>query len=181
MSQQPGRPQTLAEAVARIKARATRIDLPRALAIGGASGIVLGFGLILLAWYGAAHTPFLFEQVPYMISGGLLGVALVFVGGFLYFAFWMTRSIQESRAQAKRTADVLDKIHGLLASGAVFGAAAEAGAPSTNGEYVVTEKGTMFHRRDCTVVAGREDLRVVSAESGLEPCKVCDPLGTVAN
>jgi hypothetical protein len=175
-------PQTFAERVAKIKARAARIDLPRALMVGGAVAIVLGFGLILLAWYGAAHTPFLFEQVPYMISGGLLGLGLVFLGAFLYFAFWLSRLILENRTQSKRTADLLDKIHGLLASGAVFGAAAEAGAPgSTNGEFVVTEKGTLFHRRDCMAVAGREDLRQVSAESGLEPCKVCDPLGTVAN
>lgn len=179
MSSQP--PLTFAERVARIKARAARIDLPRALMIGGATAVPLGFVLILLAWYGAAHTPFLFEQVPYMISGGLLGLGLVFLGAFLYFAYWLSRQILENRGQSKRTADLLEKIHGLLASGAVFGAAAEAGVQGTNGEFVVTKKGTMFHRRDCMVVAGREDLRVVSEDSGLEPCRVCDPLGAATN
>ena len=33
----------------------------------------LGLVLVLVGWYGAARTPNLFEQVPYMISGGILG------------------------------------------------------------------------------------------------------------
>jgi hypothetical protein len=53
----------------------------------------------------------------------------------------------------------------------------EASSASPNGEYVTTEKGTMFHRPDCTVVADRTDLRRVSADTKLRPCKICDPLG----
>ena len=36
----------------------------------------LGVVFVLLAWYGAAHTTRVFEQIPYMISGGLLDTQL---------------------------------------------------------------------------------------------------------
>ena len=49
----------------------------------GMALIVFGFVCILLGWYGAAHSPYLYQEVPYLISGGLLGVALVIGGGML--------------------------------------------------------------------------------------------------
>ena len=46
------------------------------------AGIVapLGLVLVLLGYHGASQTPYVFEQVSYLISGGLLGLALVFLG-----------------------------------------------------------------------------------------------------
>ncbi|HWL66444.1 MAG TPA: hypothetical protein VNP73_10765, partial [Actinomycetota bacterium] len=42
--------------------------------------------------------------------------------------------------------------------------------------FVVTAGGTMFHRPDCKLVTGRDDLReVAAAEDGLKPCKLCSP------
>lgn len=164
----------LSGAVSKIRARAGKIDAPRLLMLGGAILMPLGLGLIGVAWYGAAHTPFLFEQVPYLISGGLLGLGVSIVGGFLYFAYWLTLLIRDNRAQSRRLADTLDGIRSHFAK---EGLDAGVGA-STNGEYVTTEKGTMFHRPDCTVVADRTDLRRVAADTNLRPCKICDPLGS---
>ena len=42
---------------------------------------------------------------------------------------------------------------------------------------VATARGTMAHRRDCVVVAGKADLRPVGPGDGLAPCKLCDPYG----
>ena len=36
--------------------------------------------------------------------------------------------------------------------------------------------GTMFHRPDCRLVAGKDDVRPVSADADLKPCRICDPL-----
>ena len=97
---------------------------------------------------------------PYLISGGLLGLAVAVVGGLFYFSYWITRQIQETRRQGDETAESLRQIRDLLASGAVSAAGASAKASATgNGSYVATEKGTMFHKPDCVVVAGRDDLR----------------------
>lgn len=163
--------------VAQMRSRDNKGRPERWLMIAGGGGVVVGLLAIVLGWVGASRTPYIFEQTPYLISGGLLGLAVATVGGLFYFAYWVTRQIQESRRQADETADALRQIRDLLASGAVSAAAGSAKPSTGNGSYVATEKGTMFHRPDCVVVAGRNDLRTVDPEAeGFEPCRVCDPL-----
>jgi hypothetical protein len=102
-------------------------------------------------------------------------LGLVFAGGFLYFAYWMTRLARDVRGQSRQTNHLLDEIAELLAAN--LRAATSDGAASTNGSYVATKNGTMFHKPDCALVAKRGDLRNVSGkEPGMEPCKICDPL-----
>jgi len=168
----------LRSAVGRLRTRGGRPrEIERWLMLAGAAMIVVGIPVILLGWFGAARTPYVFEQVPYLISGGLLGLALAVVGGLLYFAYWVTRQIQETRRQTEETNSALSQIRDLLASGAAANAAASPHAVTGNGAFVATSKGSMFHRSDCVVVAGRDDLIVVESDApGLEPCKICDPL-----
>jgi hypothetical protein len=152
--------------------RTRGLPLDRVLLITGGILLPLGLILILVGWYGASHTPWLFEQIPYAVSGGLLGAALVIAGGFFYFGYWLTRVVEETRRQTDLLASMLDRLGG-------------AGAASGNGSsgvgasgLVATATGTMLHRPDCPVVAGKDGLRRVSAGTkGFDPCKICDPLG----
>jgi hypothetical protein len=164
------------------KLRIRRISLPmeRWLMVIGGGMMVAGVAAIILGWYGAAHTPFDFEQVPYLISGGLLGLALTVLGGLFYFAYWLTRQIQENRTQSDTTAQALARIAELLAGGSNGSRTAAGGNGGVkSGEFVATATGTMIHRPDCAVVVGRKGLRSVSPDDpGLEPCKLCDPLGS---
>lgn len=144
----------------------------------------LGLILVLIGWYGAAHTPNLFEQVPYLISGGLLGVALVVLGGFLYFAHWLTQLIKETRAHANVMSTALERLEELLAHqvarpelDGVADAAPTVGVRRTlvaAPALVATAKGTMMHRPNCVIVAGKEGLRAVDESAGLAPCKLCE-------
>src|SRR3954454_15730172 len=59
--------------------------------------MILGLGLILLGWIGAAHSTLIEEQLPYLISGGLLGLALAVIGGLTLFSHWLTVMIREAR------------------------------------------------------------------------------------
>lgn len=76
------------------------------------AGIVAPFGIVvvILGWWGASRTPYSFEQVPYLISGGLLGLALVFLGSFFYFAHWMTQLVREHREQSRAILAALERI-----------------------------------------------------------------------
>ena len=154
------------------------------------SGVLLPLGLmvIVLGWYGAAHTPYLFEQVPYLISGGLVGLALVLGGGLCSFGSWIARSAQLQRQSLAEVVALLGDIRAELASGP---AAAEAvtvptrprRAAAGNGlgkgaAFVATSGGSMLHRPECSVVVGREDLHRVKLSSGLAPCGLCDPLSS---
>jgi hypothetical protein len=143
------------------------------LVIGGTL-LPLGVILVLLGWRGAASTPLVFEQTSYLISGGLLGLALVFAGGFIYFAYWLTLLVRESRTGRTELIAVLNRVEQLLAEGA-SGPATRRGTSLTS--LVATRNGTMFHRTDCAAVEGKEGLRAVTADTaGLTACKLCNPV-----
>jgi len=148
------------------------------LAIISAILLPLGIALILLGWYGAAHTPYLFEQVPYLISGGLLGVGLAVVGGLVYFGSWVARGAAEQRRQGEEVAGLLKEIREELRARPTEPSAKRSPAAANGhaGDLVATAKGGMLHRPDCAVVAGRTDLRHVSTSEGLTPCTLCAPL-----
>jgi len=158
-------------------------SLDRVLLVVGGVLIPLGLLLIILGWVGSSRTPFVFEQVPYVISGGLLGLALVFGGGFVYFAYWQTRALRDARDNQRQLVAALDEIKVLLGGSTTngFGSSrAAAGVTATSDQFVSTEKGTMFHRADCPVTQGREKLRTVRGdEPGLRPCGICNPLVSV--
>jgi hypothetical protein len=164
--------------------RATFSLSDRWLLYVGGTLLPLGVVLVLLGWYGASHTVLLFEQVPYLISGGLLGVSLVIAGGFTYFAYWLTLLVRENRTTREDLQAVLLRMEDLLQAQSQpqsrrqsqpQGRRGAAAAP----ELVATKTGTMVHRPDCVAVDGRDNLRSVTAGTpGLTPCKLCDPLGS---
>jgi hypothetical protein len=90
-------------AVERLSERAHSTQLLRMLVLPGAFLLLAGFVLMFLGWYGAAHTARQIEQIPYLISGGFVGLGLVFVGALtLACALWMSmlqRFAAEQRAQ----------------------------------------------------------------------------------
>src|SRR3954469_18900461 len=185
------RQERLAGRVGKLRTRSGSRNLDRWLLLIGGALMPLGFLLIILGWVGASHTPLLFEQIPYMISGGLLGIALVFAGGFVYFAYWMTLLVRESRTAREDLQASLSRLENppangreeRLASGAMIGggfaAAHDDSAESYNGHtsFVATATGTMIHRPDCVAVANRDGLRAVSPDTpGYTACGLCEPL-----
>lgn len=178
-SESIGRLDRLGDAVGNLKG-GLRIDGDRIQLIAGGVLAVLGLVAIVLGWYGASHTGFGFEQTPYLISGGLLGLALVFLGGFVYFSYWVTRLVRDSRAQSERASQVLDQIAETLNGAALGDGGRSSRGRSTRGgaTFVATRNGSQFHRPDCPVVAGRQGTRRVSGTAkGMTPCRICDPLG----
>ena len=65
------------------------------------AGGLMSFGVcvILLGWYGAAQSTLTEEQIPYLISGGILGAALALIGAICLLAHWLTVLIREARAR----------------------------------------------------------------------------------
>jgi len=168
-------------------------DGVRTLRVGGATvqlserillvigGIVapLGLVIILLGYLGVANTPYEFEQNSYLISGGIFGLSLVFLGAFFYFAHWMTQLVKEHRVHSEAMLEALQRLQDEVAhlSDARVGQA----GPGGNGyrpepeQFVATAHGTMAHVPGCVVVAGKRDLKQVTPADGLEPCKLCEP------
>jgi hypothetical protein len=69
-----------------------RIDLRNTWQILAGSILVpLGVVFILMAWYGAAHTAYVQQQIPYLVSGSFAGLGCLILGGLLYWAHWLYR------------------------------------------------------------------------------------------
>ena len=77
--------------------------------------MVLGLSLILLGWIGAAHSTLIEEQVPYLISGGLLGLVLVIAGGFCYFGFFLARILSTNREMLDALLRLEDRVDAIEA------------------------------------------------------------------
>jgi len=111
----------LKEDVGKLRIRGGSARMEQQFKIGGALLIPIGLVLIFLAWLGASDTVFVDEQMSYLISGGLLGLALVMTGGFLYLRYWLARErywlarlTTEQEQQAQEVVEVLRRIEGLL-------------------------------------------------------------------
>jgi hypothetical protein len=73
-----------------------------------ASSVLVGLGLVGLGWRGAAALLFVPFQVPYLVSGGVLGLAAVGGGlALLVVHLDRTEAAQERREVAALQRDVL--------------------------------------------------------------------------
>ena len=87
---------------------------------------VIGVVLIVVAWWNASGSKYVADQMPMLISGGLLGLALIMVGIglFLRFSlarilrFWLARLVVEQQAQTDRIVEALAKVEAATRDGA---------------------------------------------------------------
>ncbi|HEX9775892.1 MAG TPA: hypothetical protein VGB83_09985 [Actinomycetota bacterium] len=138
--------------------------------------ICLGFIMIGVAWNGAASRDCIQCQFPYVISGGLGGLGLIVAGASLLL-------FEAGRRMLTRLEQKLDALQQPALPAAA--PATNGGAPkatAANGRVIVGRSS--FHRPDCRLVEGKEDMDAASPDEaialGLQPCRVCDPLSAAA-
>ena len=197
----------LAAAISRVRVRpGFNLPVERILLAAAVVLFPLGLIFILLGWEGAAHNGHTYAQIDYLISGGLFGLGLSVAGGFMYFGYWLSRQLNDSRRQNGLTLQALGRIEELLdaqlnsrvapgpfAPLPANGASNRNGTPpapvpadTPTGEVAVpllmaTPKGSLLHRPECPVVARRDDLRQVAAGTdGFGYCTMCDAAGVLA-
>lgn len=142
----------------------------------GAVLMPLGILTICLGWYGVAHAHYEYNQMPYVVSGGLLGLGFTFAGGFLYFGAWLAKVAADQRDSARQLSDTMlvlaDVVSRSGGAGEPTAAMVDAGAVPV----LAGAAGTTVHRRDCALIAHRDDLHVLTGhEAGLTTCRVCRP------
>jgi hypothetical protein len=112
----PTRLRRLGAAIDRARPSRSGRNIRKWMEMIGMALIVFGFVCILLGWYGAAHSPYLYQEVPYLISGGLLGVALVIGGGIFVRSAWSMRQVEEDRRNALAIVRSVDRLERILRS-----------------------------------------------------------------
>ena len=131
----------------------------------------LGIVIILLGYYGVANSIYDFEREAYQVSGGFLGLGVTFLGGFLYFGAWLARIAYDNQQASGRLADTLL----VLADVTSRAAATHEPAADVQALPVTAGDGTTLHRRDCALIAHRQDLHPGGGRTGLTSCRVCKP------
>lgn len=137
--------------------------------------LVAGIVFVLLGWYGAANTNILTEQIPYLISGGLLGVALIIVAGFFASSMSLERENRELRRQMERA------MEGMAAGGQprlTVVSSSRNPSPSSVGGVIIVPGGRSYHQAGCPIVEGKDGTELALEEavaSGFAVCKLCGP------
>jgi hypothetical protein len=138
--------------------------------LGGKLGLAFclaGLAAIWAGWNGAASYNDIRKQFPYLISGGVSGLALVLIGVGLMI-------IQSQRADRVQLEANLTELRVVLERLTGTPAAVD---PQLEDSFVVAGPGA-YHRPTCKLVAGR-DLRKMTPEqaaaAGLDPCRTCGP------
>jgi len=151
------------------------VDVDRRVRLGRVLGMIFvtgGFILIGLAWNGASGQNLIQAQFPYLLSGGIMGLALVILGGTL----WMLSTI---RGERQVLTEKVDEMIQLLARNL-----ARTGAPTTvasfpgSDQQVVATKDA-YHLDGCRILEGKTNLVPLTVAQaiaeGLAACRVCDP------
>ena len=132
--------------------------------------LAAGIIFVILGWYGAAHTNILTEQIPYLISGGLLGLGLIIVAGVLAAGAIQERSNDDLRREIAQALTA-------MGSGAPD-RGVRTDAFSSNGHNVyVVPGGRSFHQPGCPILEGKEGVQELEPSqalaSGYAACKLC--------
>lgn len=174
-------------------------------ALGGAL-VVAGFVVVVIGWAGASRTVLVAGQIPYLLSGGLIGLGLVFLGGFLYFGHWVAVLVRESRERgAEDREDLalvrdslvqiqrsLNALAGALSAPPVASAPAGqavtftrpvpavtarlAGADGTEGTAGLEDTAPVLLATPTGTMAHRPGCRAVAGKANLRPVSVSDGL-----
>ncbi len=153
--------------------------------------MLVGFLQILLAWDGAASVDFIQGQFPYLLSGGVPGLALIVIGaGMEYIQAVRQFSAKRARQMAALNVAVAKLVkhgrdngglgqpaHGAsspatapVAAPVPVGVAAPVPAGSAGGAATAADLATQqvvavrssFHTPQCHLVTGRDDMAALT-------------------
>lgn len=131
--------------------------------LAGAGAVAL-----FLGWYGVSGQALTAKQLPYLVSGGLAGMALFLIAG----VFLATDDIRRQFTRLTALEHKIDDLYALFVD-----TTAAAAGPTT--PLVALPGGVSYHRPDCGLIAGKDQAAELAAgqvaQRGLRPCRLCEP------
>ena len=141
--------------------------------------IAIGALLLIAGYLGVSREVIVARQIPYLVSGGLVGLAAIALGGRLL----LIEDLRRDSGRLDRLEKAVQELHQVLLY------RPDAPSPSTakstaNGaatvKLLVLPGGESFHRPECPVVGDKSTGRSVTLETakrkGLHACPLCQPL-----
>ncbi|MBW5422350.1 hypothetical protein GKQ77_12375 [Streptomyces sp. BG9H] len=128
-----------------------------------------GAVLCVIGWYGVSGERFAERQLPYLASCTVPGAALIIAGAVLL-----------THGRSALAAARVEELYGLLVAVEPATAPERGLAPvATSDELRTVPGGTLWHRADCPLVAGRAEAAPADtttlARGALTPCPICAP------
>ncbi|GAB2749761.1 hypothetical protein [Streptomyces bullii] len=154
--------------------RTARLRTVRPVLLAGWAALAAGAVLCVLGWYGVSGERYAERQLPYLASCTIPGAALIIAGAVLL-----------AHGRGSPAGERVEELYGLLVSaepvdGDETGRAADAPL-AISGEMLMVPGGTLWHRADCPLVAGKVEAVPVDsklvASGELGPCPICEPAG----
>jgi uncharacterized membrane protein len=109
--------QTFTEEIGELKLRGARADRERWLLAIGTVALVAGVALAVVGGFQASGTTEVGDQLAFLATGTLIGLALVIAGAALFarfMRFWLVRLVHEHRTETDRTIEALKRIEDKL-------------------------------------------------------------------
>lgn len=137
----------------------------------------LGALALFLGWYGVSGQTLTAKQIPYLVSGGLTGIALIVLAG----VFLATEDVRRQLSRLDRVEEQVAQLHALFVDEMADAAATRASAAAATDADVLLAlpNGTSYHRPGCALVTGKTTALAVGPaqvrDRGLRPCRVCAP------
>ncbi|KAA0931817.1 hypothetical protein [Streptomyces apricus] len=152
--------------------RTARLRQARPVLWAGWAALAAGAVLCVLGWYGISGERYAERQLPYLASCTVPGAALIVAGAILL-----------THGRTALAGSRVEELYALLVAAGPDGTDGDeeaAAAPvAVSGDLRMVPGGTLWHRADCPLVAGRPealpvDSRVL-AGGDLGPCPICGP------
>jgi len=114
--------QTFTEEIGELKLRGARADRERWLLAIGTVALVAGVALAVIGGFQASGTTEVGDQLAFLATGTLIGLALVIAGAALFvrysiarfMRFWLVRLVHEHRSETDRMIGALKDIESRL-------------------------------------------------------------------
>ncbi len=154
--------------------RTSRLRTVHPVLWAGWAALAAGAVLCVVGWYGVSGERFAERQLPYLASCTVPGAALI-----------VSAAVLLAHARGSIAATRVEELYGLLVAAEpadVDETGQTALAPlAVSGELLMVPGGTLWHRADCPLVAGKAEAVPVDsklvASGELGPCPICEPTG----
>lgn len=141
--------------------------------------IAIGAILLLAGYLGVSREVIVARQIPYLVSGGLVGLAAITLGGRLL----LIEDLRRDSGRLDRLEKAVQELHRVLLyrpDAPSLGEAAATANGAAPTKLLVLPGGESFHRADCPVVGDKATGRTVTIETaqrkGLHACPLCQPV-----
>ncbi|MFF5368487.1 hypothetical protein [Streptomyces sp. NPDC013187] len=152
--------------------RTSRLRTVHPVLWAGWAALAAGAVLCVVGWYGVSGERYAERQLPYLASCTIPGAALIIAGAVLL-----------ARGRESIAATRVEELYHLLVAAEPDepeGTGRAALAPlAVSGDLLMVPGGTLWHRADCPLVAGKAEAVPVDSklvERGeLDACPICEP------